>query len=63
MVFEKSLEVLHAFYKQCFYKQRQAEIGKKLSKTYAIHEAELLPSENYALSSSTLSFKNNTRYS
>ena len=45
---------VHAFfYKQHFYKQRQAEIDKKQAKS-----TELLLFENYSLSSSTLSSKN-----
>ena len=51
---------LHAFfYKQHFYKQRQAEIGKIQANTKKHPEAELLPFENYSHSSSTLSSKNN----
>ena len=45
-----------------FYKQRQAEISRKSSKTKQHPEAELLLFENYSLSSSTLSFKNNRGY-
>ena len=40
------------FNKQHFYKQRQAEIGKKLIKANQHPETELLPFENYSLSSS-----------
>ena len=45
------------FYKQHFYKQRHAEIGKKAN-AQQHSEAELLLFENYSHSSSTL-FKNN----
>ena len=46
------------FYKQHFYKQHQAEIDKKIQAEAKKHpEAELLPFENYSLSSSTLSSK------
>ena len=48
------------FYKQHFYRQHQAEIGKKNQAKAKQHpEAELLLFENYLLSSSTLSLKNN----
>ena len=58
------MSCLHAFfYKQHFYKQRQAETGKKLVKAKQHPEAEYSPFDNYSLSSSTLSFKNNRRYS
>ena len=56
--------ITHFFYKQPFYKQRPAEIGKKSSKCCEQHpEAEPLLFENYSHSSSMLSFKNNRRYS
>ena len=45
-----------------FYKQHQTQNGKKPSKANQHPEAELFLSENYSLSSSTLSFKNNRRY-
>ena len=51
------------FYKQQFYKKRQAEIGKNQAKAKQHPEAELLLIENYSLSSSTLSSKNNRRFS
>ena len=67
------------FYKQHFYKQDQAEFGKKikqkLSNTLKLSlaknqakakqhtEAEFLLFENYSLSSSMLSSKTNIRYS
>ena len=52
------------FYKQHFYKQRQAGIcKKKQAKTKQHPKAELLLFENYSLSSSTLSSKNNRKYS
>ena len=47
------------FYKQNFYKQRSAEIGKKSSKC---SEAELSLFENYSDFSSTLSSKSRPRY-
>ena len=47
------------FYKQHFYKQRQAEIGKKSSKQHP----QVLLFGNYSHSSSTLSPKNNRAYS
>ena len=58
--------VLYLFalqHKAFFYKQRQAEISRKSSKTKQHPEAELLLFENYSLPSSTLSFKNNRRCS
>ena len=51
------------FCKQHFYKQRQAKIGKKLSKSQATPWGWTFPFENYSLSSSTLSSKNDMRYS
>ena len=54
----------HFIYKQHFCKQYQAEIDKKnwaRAKQHA--EAELLLLENYVVSSSTLSSKDNRRYS
>ena len=51
------------FYKEHFYKQHLAEIGKKISKTKQHPEAELSLFENFSLSSYTLSSKNNRRYS
>ena len=58
---EKSVHI-HAFlYKQHFYKQRQAEIGKK-SNAKQHPETERLLFENYSQSSSTLSSKNNRTY-
>ena len=53
------------FFKQHFYKQRQAEIAKKKYQVNAKQhpEAELLLFENYSHSSFTLSFKNNRTYS
>ena len=48
------------FYLQHFYKLQKAEIGKRAK----LHpEANLLLFENYSLSSSKLSYKNNRRYS
>ena len=56
---------LQAFlHKQHFYKQRQAEIGKKNQANAKQHrEAELLLFENSLLFSSTLSSKNSRRHS
>ena len=51
------------FYKQHFYKQRQAKTGEKSSKSLEQPEAELLLFENYWLFSSTLSSSNNKRHS
>ena len=53
------------FYKQHFYKQRQAKIGKKSKQAKAKQnfEGELLRFENYSLFSSTLSSENNWRHS
>ena len=51
------------FYKQHFYKQCQAEIGKSQAKAKQQPETKLLLLENYSLSSSALSYKNNRRYS
>ena len=55
---------LQAFlHKQHFYKQRQAEIGKKNQANAKQHrEAELLLFENSLLFSSTLSSKNSRRH-
>ena len=51
-------------YKQHFYKQRQAEIGKKNQADAKQHpEVELLTSENYWHSSSILKSNNNRTYS
>ena len=50
-------------YKQHFYKQRQAEIGKNQVNAKQHPEAELLPFENFPHSSYTLSSKNNRTYS
>ena len=51
-------------YKQHFYKQHQAEIGKKnQAKAKQYPETEILLFENYLLSSSTLSAKSNRSYS
>ena len=47
------------FYKQHFYKQRQAEISKNETNAKQHTEAELSLFENYLLSSSTFSSKNN----
>ena len=44
-------------YKQHFYKQYKAEIGKKLSKAKQHPEVELLLFENYSFFSSILSSK------
>ena len=49
------------FYKQHFYKQRQAEIGKNLSKWYVRPRGWTV--ENYSHTSSTLSSKNNRTHS
>ena len=54
-------EVHAFFYKQHFYKQRQAEIGKNQANTKKHSEAEFLLFENYLHSSSTLASKNNRR--
>ena len=55
-VFEYASHVFF-LYKQNFYKQRQAEIGKKNQAKAKQHpEAELLLFENYLLSSSTLRY-------
>ena len=51
------------YYKQHFYKQRQAEIGKNSAKAKQHPETEFLQFENCSLSSSTLLSKNNRRYS
>ena len=51
-------------YTRFFYKQRQADIGKKnQAKAKQRPEAELVLFENYSLSSSTLSPKNKKTYS
>ena len=60
-VFQVFEYAAYAFlYKQHFYKQHQAEIGKKIEQH---PEAELLLFENYLLSSTTLSSKSNRTYS
>ena len=51
------------FYKQHFYKQGQADIGKNQAKAKQDPEAELFLFENYSLSSSTLPSKNKKGYS
>ena len=51
------------FYKQHFYKQRQTELAKNQAKAKQHSKVELLLFENYLLFSSTLSSKNNRRYS
>ena len=52
------------FYKQLFYKKRQAAIGKKSSKCLDPNpETELTLFENYSHSSSDLTSKNNGTYS
>ena len=50
------MKSIHAFFhKQRFYKQRQAEIGKKIqAKAKEDPEAEILLFENYSLLSFTL---------
>ena len=56
---------LHAFYKQHFYKQHQAEISKnsvKTEKTKQHPQVELSLFENYSLSSSMLWSKNKRAY-
>ena len=55
--------VTRFFYKQNFYKQSQAEIGKNQGKAKQHPETELLLFGNYLLSTSTLSSKNNRRHS
>ena len=65
-VFSRFSNMLHTLfsYKQHLHKQHQAEIGKKKwAKAKQHPEAELLLSESYLLSSSTLSSKNNRAYS
>ena len=56
---------LHASfsYKQHFYKQHQANIGKNQANGKQHPEAELSTSENYLHSPSTLSSNNNRTYS
>ena len=57
--------MIHAFlYKQYFYKQRHAEIGKKNQANAKQHDkTELLLFENHSHSSSTFWCKNNRTYS
>ena len=50
-------------YKQHFYKQHQAEIGKNQANAKQHPEAERLTFENFSHSSSTLSSKKNRTYS
>ena len=67
------VEVIHTFlYKQHWYKQRQAEIGKKIKQRLICLKKEYPPLgsnckltlfEHFSLSSTTLSFKSNRRYS
>ena len=61
-VFEYAAYAFFLF-KQHFYKQDQAEIGKNWAKPKQHTENELLLFENYLLSSSALSSKNNRGYS
>ena len=61
------MKILH-LYTHLFYKQRQAKISKKKKrkekgKAKQYPEAELLLFENYSLSLSMLSSKNDTRHS
>ena len=58
---DASFQYTRFFYKQLFYKERQAEIGKNQTKAKQHPEAELLLFGNNSISSSTLSFKNNRR--
>ena len=51
------------FYKQHFYKHRQAEIDKKSNNPKQQSKAKLLTFENYLHSSSALSAKSNRAYS
>ena len=57
--------ILHTFFKQHFYKQSLAEIGKKKFQAHAMQhpEAGLLLFENYSCSSPNLSSKNSRTYS
>ena len=58
------IRTLLIFYKQHFYKQLQAEIGKKNQANAKQHpEIELSQFENYSYSLSTLSSTNNSTYS
>ena len=57
------IDNIHTFYKQHFYKQLQAETGKKSANAKQNHEAKLWLFENYSQSSYTLSSKNNRIYS
>ena len=62
-IFNENILNTRFFHKQHFYKQRQPETGKNQAKAKQHPEAELLLFENYLLSSSKLSSKNNRRYS
>ena len=62
-IFNENILNTRIFHKQYFYKQRQPETGKNQAKAKQHPEAELLLFENYLLSSSKLSSKNNRRYS
>ena len=58
------LYLIYTFFsKQRFYKQQQAEIGEKVSKSYTKPESELLLFENNLLSSFPLPSKSNIAYS
>ena len=61
-IFASQFSTRNFFYKEHFYKQRQAEIDKKSSKAKQHTEAEVLLFQNYSLFSSTLSPKTNRRY-
>ena len=63
-VFILAVSTLHAFfYKQHFYKQRQAEIDQKSSNAKQLPEAELFLFKNFTHFSFTLSSRNNGTYS
>ena len=64
LIWQKRLrQCTRFFYKQQFYKQRQAEIEKNQTKGEQYPEAEYFLFENYSYSSPTLSSKNNRTYS
>ena len=62
-VLRNFLSTTRFFHKIHFYEQRQAEIGKRIKQAKKHPQAALSLLENDLLSSSTLSFKNNKKYS
>ena len=62
-LFQKFLVILHLLIHTFFISNTKQKLAKNQAKDKQHLEAELLLSENYSLCSSTLSSKNNRRYS